>query len=83
MESEILWSLCYWICCIVKGIRVFLLLFGGAFPTRSRLVKAGAILSFDFSGVDDVLAPEFDGVLVSSIFFGFLNDLRVTDRDPE
>ena len=46
-------------------------------------MKAGAILSFDFSGVGDVLAPEFDGVLVSSIFFGFLNDLRVTDRDPE
>jgi hypothetical protein len=39
---------------------MFLLLFGGAFATGSGLVKAGTILSFDFRGVDDVLAPEFD-----------------------
>lgn len=47
---------------------MFLLGFGGAFATGSGLVKTGAVLSFDFGGIIDVFAPEFDGVLVASIF---------------
>lgn len=68
---------------IADDIRVLLGWFSRVLSARSRLLQTRTVLSLHLSHVSEVFGPQVHRVLVTAILFGFLNQDRSTERDPE